>query len=417
MARRATSSSTTTRTTAPPTSPTSRSSSRSSSGASSSASRSTTAHHLDLGALTPGHVRHRRRGGRVRRGPAAQRGQGRGGGAGATSSAWRIIADNYAPAPARRRRHGGAGRGGASSGPTATLELIGAFGLETVRAAVRAAHGPLRADAAPRDRRSCRTAVTRPRAPRRLPRPSRPGATTNLRDQGRRDGQRLATCTSTWTAPRRQVDLPINMPLVGTVDIAICVTLRSILLDSDTPRRRSRRTRGCSGRSRSSRPRARSPTRAFPAPTIARFCPRQHHRRHGHAGARAGAARGRGAGVGNLKVVAYSGAARRRRLGLHGHRGGQLRRPLRQGRPRRGRHPLREHAQQPDRGHRVALPAARPPLRAAEDGGGAGPLARRPGLDPRDRVPRRRRRARSRATATRPRPPGLFGGGEGSPAR
>src|SRR5262249_59052532 len=38
------------------------------------------------------------------------------------------------------------------------------------------------------------------------------------------------TVDLTGTAP--QVDLPINMPLVGTVDIAIWVTLRSILLDA-----------------------------------------------------------------------------------------------------------------------------------------------------------------------------------------
>ena len=64
----------------------------------------------------------------------------------------------------------------------------------------------------------------------------------------------------TGTAP--QVDLPINMPFVGTVDVAIYVTLRSLLLDSarhdpvaPTP--------ACSARSRS-RPRsARSPTLAF----------------------------------------------------------------------------------------------------------------------------------------------------------
>jgi hypothetical protein len=36
------------------------------------------------------------------------------------------------------------------------------------------------------------------------------------------------------TGTDRQVDLPINMPLVGTVDIAIWVTLRSILLDAWT---------------------------------------------------------------------------------------------------------------------------------------------------------------------------------------
>ena len=45
------------------------------------------------------------------------------------------------------------------------------------------------------------------------------------------DGSEI-TVDLTGTAP--QVDLPINMPLVGTVDIAIWVTLRSILLDAAT---------------------------------------------------------------------------------------------------------------------------------------------------------------------------------------
>src|SRR4051794_39307913 len=68
-----------------------------------------------------------------------------------------------------------------------------------------------------------------------------------------------------------QVDLPINMPLVGTVDIAIWVTLRSILLDAwthDPVPTNSGLFRaiqivapeGCLA----------NPT--FPAPTIARFC-------------------------------------------------------------------------------------------------------------------------------------------------
>lgn len=39
------------------------------------------------------------------------------------------------------------------------------------------------------------------------------------------------TVDLTGTAPQVE-DKPINMPLVGTVDCAICLTLRSILLDS-----------------------------------------------------------------------------------------------------------------------------------------------------------------------------------------
>ena len=82
------------------------------------------------------------------------------------------------------------------------------------------------------------------------------------------DGSEI-TVDLTGTAP--QVDLPINMPLVGTVDIAIWVTLRSILLDAalnDPVPTNSGLFRaitivapeGCIA----------NPT--FPAPTIARFC-------------------------------------------------------------------------------------------------------------------------------------------------
>jgi N-methylhydantoinase B len=117
------------------------------------------------------------------------------------------------------------------------------------------------------------------------------------------DGSDL-TVDLTGTDP--QVDLPINMPFVGTTDIAIWVTLRSILLDAWTHEPVPTNSglfraisivapEGCLA----------NPT--FPAPTIARFCggniiadtlmralapvvPEQV-----------------AAGVGNLKVVAYSG--------------------------------------------------------------------------------------------------------------
>lgn len=103
-----------------------------------------------------------------------------------------------------------------------------------------------------------------------------------------------------------QVDLPINMPLVGTVDIAVLLTLRSILLDSD----RHAAVTTNAGLLRPitiSAPEGSLANPRFPAPTIARFCP-------GNIVAdtvmRALAPIVPGnvaAGVGNLKVVAYSG--------------------------------------------------------------------------------------------------------------
>jgi N-methylhydantoinase B len=112
------------------------------------------------------------------------------------------------------------------------------------------------------------------------------------------------TVDLTGTAP--QVDLPINMPLVGTVDIAIWVTLRSILLDAalnDPVPTNSGLFRaitivapeGCIA----------NPT--FPAPTIARFCGGNIIADTVMRALAPVVPEGVSAGVGNLKVVAYSG--------------------------------------------------------------------------------------------------------------
>ena len=108
----------------------------------------------------------------------------------------------------------------------------------------------------------------------------------------------------TGTAP--QVDLPINMPFVGTVDVAVYVTLRSLLLDSA----RHDPVATNAGLFRPitiTAPLGSLANPRFPAPTIARFCP-------GNIVAdtlmRALAPvmpEAVSAGVGNLKVVAFSG--------------------------------------------------------------------------------------------------------------
>jgi N-methylhydantoinase B len=108
------------------------------------------------------------------------------------------------------------------------------------------------------------------------------------------------------TGTSNQVDLPINMPFEGTVDIAILVTLRSILLDSALHGPVA--TNGGLFRPIAiSAPEGSLANPRFPAPTIARFCP-------GNVIAdtlmRALAPivpDSVAAGVGNLKVVAYSG--------------------------------------------------------------------------------------------------------------
>jgi N-methylhydantoinase B len=112
------------------------------------------------------------------------------------------------------------------------------------------------------------------------------------------------TVDLTGSAP--QVDLPINMPLVGTVDIAIWVTLRSILLDAalDDPVPTNSglfraitiiAPEGCIA----------NPT--FPAPTIARFCGGNIIADTLMRALAPVVPRNVSAGVGNLKVVAYSG--------------------------------------------------------------------------------------------------------------
>jgi N-methylhydantoinase B len=108
------------------------------------------------------------------------------------------------------------------------------------------------------------------------------------------------------TGTDAQVDLPINMPLVGTVDIAIWVTIRSILLDAWTHEPVPTNSglfraitivapEGCLA----------NPT--FPAPTIARFCGGNIIADTVMRALAPVLPEGVGAGVGNLKVVAYSG--------------------------------------------------------------------------------------------------------------
>ena len=412
----ATSSSTTTRTTARRISPTSRFVVPSSSATSSSASRSTTAHHLDLGALTPGHVRDRRRDRRLRRGPAAQRGQGRGGGPARSARladpapTTRALPDlvvgdleaQVAAARARRRPHAASSCEPLRPGDGARR--------------VRAPHGPLRADAAPRDRGAARRHV-RGRAARSTASstiPTRPTATCH---RGRRDGRAARDLHVDLEGTAPQVDLPINMPLVGTVDIAILLTLRSLLLDS-TRHEPVASNAGLFRPVTISAPRGDARQPALPGADDRALLPGQHRGGHGHARARARCCPDAvAAGVGNLKVTAFSG----QRAGgawvymdiMEGSYGG-----------RHGSDGLDavDTLYANTRNNPIEDIESHYPLRVrryelAEGGGGRGPLARRPGLDPRVRVPRGGRRSRSRATAARARRPGSSAAATGRPAR
>ena len=75
----------------------------------------------------------------------------------------------------------------------------------------------------------------------------------------------------TGTAPQVP-DRPINMPLEGTVDVAIWLTLRSILLDSAVYGHIPQNS-GLTRPITIVAPKGTLANPIFPAPTIARFCP------------------------------------------------------------------------------------------------------------------------------------------------
>ncbi|HSC02563.1 MAG TPA: hydantoinase B/oxoprolinase family protein [Solirubrobacteraceae bacterium] len=262
----------------------------------------TTAHHLDLGALTPGTC------GIVDATDAYAEGlqfaaikveeEGR-----RNKWVWQLIRDNVRAADVVVGDMG-AQVAAAKAGAARFLELIDRYGLQTVRDASE--------DLMDYSDRMLRREIER-----------LPDGTYSA--EGRLDGflddpdpghKNLliavavtiagsdVTVDLTGTSP--QIDLPINMPFEGTVDIAVWMTLRSILLDSAThdpvPTNSGlfraisiTAPEGCLANPR------------FPAPTIARFC-------GGNLvadtlmRALAPIVPDRvSAGVGNLKVIAYSG--------------------------------------------------------------------------------------------------------------
>jgi N-methylhydantoinase B len=262
----------------------------------------TTAHHLDLGALTPGTC------GIVDATDAYAEGlqfaaikveeEGR-----RNEWVWQLIRDNV------RAEHVvvgdmGAQVAAAKAGAARFLELVQRYGLQTVRDASE-------------DLMDYSEAMLR-REIERLPDGTYSAegyldGFANDPDPAHKD-LRIAVAVTidgseihvdlSGTSP--QIGLPINMPFEGTVDIAVWMTLRSILLDSAThdpvPTNAGlfraisiHAPEGCLANPR------------FPAPTIARFC-------GGNLvadtlmRALAPIVPDRvSAGVGNLKVIAYSG--------------------------------------------------------------------------------------------------------------
>ncbi|SDO62578.1 N-methylhydantoinase B [Lutimaribacter pacificus] len=109
----------------------------------------------------------------------------------------------------------------------------------------------------------------------------------------------------TGTAPQTP-NKPINMPLVGTVDCAVWLTLRSILLDSDeygAIPQNSGLTRPISIHA----PEGCLANPIFPAPVIARFCPGNAVADTVMKAIAPAVPRQVSAGIGNLRVMAFSG--------------------------------------------------------------------------------------------------------------
>ena len=109
----------------------------------------------------------------------------------------------------------------------------------------------------------------------------------------------------TGTAPQVP-DRPINMPLEGTVDVAIWLTLRSILLDSAVCGHIPQNS-GLTRPITIVAPRGTLANPIFPAPTIARFCPGNQLADTVMKALAPVVPTQVSAGIGNLRVVAFSG--------------------------------------------------------------------------------------------------------------
>ncbi len=109
----------------------------------------------------------------------------------------------------------------------------------------------------------------------------------------------------TGTAPEIP-DKPINMPLVGTVDCAIWLTLRSILLDSETYGNVPQNA-GLTRPIEILAPLGTLANPRFPAPVIARFCPGNQLADTVMKALAKVVPEQVSAGIGNLRVVAFSG--------------------------------------------------------------------------------------------------------------
>src|SRR5215813_9175587 len=112
----------------------------------------------------------------------------------------------------------------------------------------------------------------------------------------------------TGTAPQVP-DRPINMPLEGTVDVAIWLTLRSILLDTAVYGHIPQND-GLTRPITIVAPKGSLANPIFPAPTIARFCPGNALADTVMKALAAAVPQQISAGIGNLRAIAFSGTVK-----------------------------------------------------------------------------------------------------------
>ena len=117
-------------------------------------------------------------------------------------------------------------------------------------------------------------------------------------------GDRM-TVDLTGTAPQ-VADRPINMPLVGTVDVAVWLTVRSVLLDTAVHGHIPVND-GLTRAITIVAPRGCLANPVFPAPTIARFCPGNQLADTVMKALAQAEPDQVSAGIGNLRVMAFSG--------------------------------------------------------------------------------------------------------------
>jgi N-methylhydantoinase B len=263
----------------------------------------TTAHHLDIGALTPGSC------GIVDAIDAYAEGlqfkaikvydQGR-----KNEPVWQILADNIRASDlvvGDMEAQIAAARIGAER----FVELIERYGIETVEAASR--HAMDHAE------RLMRQAIAK------LPDGTYRAETfldgyLDDPDPARRELPIVATVTVagdaitvdlTGTAPQ-VADRPINMPLEGTVDVSIWLTIRSVLLDTAVHGHIPVNA-GLIRPITIIAPRGTLANPIFPAPTIARFCTGNQLADTVMKALAQAVPDQVSAGIGNLKVIAFSG--------------------------------------------------------------------------------------------------------------